>query len=196
ALLHELPENATIGTGSLRRQAQLREAFGHRFGIAEIRGNVDTRIKKLDSGEYHGIILAAAGLMRLGLQDKITEFLDPKIFIPSTCQGVLAIESLKKRAADFEEIKAHLYHEETAITVSCEREFLKTLKGGCKVPIAGYAQLQSGKLFFEAAVYPNIAGKTIYQKLSGFPDQAKEIGARLAENLLRRGADKIIREYS
>jgi len=186
----QLPRQALIGTSSLRRQAQLR-AVRPDLVIEPIRGNVDTRLRKLAEGQYSAIILAAAGLIRLGYGSQITEHLNHELMLPAVGQGALAIET---RDADenVEKIVGELNHEATSLACGAERAFLKGLGGGCLVPIAAFASIQDNTLNLDGLV-ASVDGKSILREQQIGPrGDADAIGRDLAEVLLSRGADKIL----
>jgi len=188
--LNELPANARIGTSSLRRQCQIKEKFPD-AEVLSLRGNVNTRLAKLDAGLYDAIILASAGLKRLGMAKRITQSLDTSISLPAIGQGAIGIEC---RVDDLEinEILGALHDAETGLCVSAERAMNARLNGGCQVPIAGFALLQGGQIFMRGLV-GNPDGSVLYRaELSGGSDQAEAIGLLIAEDLLAQGADKIL----
>ncbi len=188
--LNELPANARIGTSSLRRQCQIKEKFPD-AEVLPLRGNVNTRLAKLDAGIYDAIILASAGLKRLGMAKRITQSLDTSISLPAIGQGAIGIEC---RVDDLEinEILRALHDAETGLCVSAERAMNARLNGGCQVPIAGFALLQGGQIFMRGLV-GNPDGSVLYRaELSGESDQAEAIGLLIAEDLLAQGADKIL----
>jgi hydroxymethylbilane synthase len=187
-----LPVGATIGTASLRRQAQLLQARPD-LTITMLRGNLDTRLRKLKEGRFDAIILAAAGLHRLAWAQTITEYLPPVLSLPAIGQGALGIEG---RADDefVHSILSRLNHQQTQTTVTAERAFLQRLEGGCQVPIAAHATLSDAGLVLDGLV-ASVDGKTILRdQIEGTNQQAHALGVQLAERLLARGADKILRE--
>lgn len=186
----QLPQQALIGTSSLRRQAQLR-AVRPDLVIGPIRGNVDTRLRKLAEGQYSAIILAAAGLRRLGYGDRITENLDQELMLPAVGQGALAIET---RDADegTENIVGELNHEATSLACGAERAFLKGLGGGCLVPIAAFARIEGETLTLDGLVASPDGKSILRERRTGARSDAEAIGRQLAEELLSRGADKIL----
>ncbi|MGR9115450.1 MAG: hydroxymethylbilane synthase [Gammaproteobacteria bacterium] len=188
--LNDLPRDARIGTSSLRRQCQIKEKFPE-AEILSLRGNVNTRLAKLDAGEYDAIILASAGLIRLGMGHRITTRLDPSESLPAIGQGAIGIEC---RSDDLEVnslVKA-LHHRETSICVLAERAMNARLNGGCQVPIAGFAELHQGRLHLRGLV-GNPDGSVLYRaEQSGSEEQAEAIGRSIAESLLEKGADKIL----
>jgi hydroxymethylbilane synthase len=190
ASLDDLPANARIGTSSLRRQCQIKERFPQ-AEILPLRGNVNTRLAKLDAGDYDAIILASAGLKRLGMSDRIKQALDTAISLPAIGQGAIGIEC---RAGDAEinRILSALYDVETGICVTAERAMNRRLNGGCQVPIAGFAEIRDGQLFMRGLV-GNPDGSVLYRsERTGSLEQAEAIGLSIAEDLLDQGADKIL----
>ncbi|MCI5134391.1 MAG: hydroxymethylbilane synthase [Candidatus Electrothrix sp. AW2] len=187
-----LYQGAVIGTSSLRRQAQL-SFLRPDLEIRDLRGNLDTRLRKLDEGEYDAIILAGAGLNRLGMQKRITALFTSEQMLPAIGQGSLGIEL---RMADTELLDGlqFLHHRETAITVATERAFLLRLEGGCQVPIGGFATLEGdGDTVTLTGLIASLDGKTILkEQLSGSADDAEKIGVTLAETLLDRGGKTIL----
>ena len=189
----KLPERALIGTSSLRRQAQLLAARPD-LAVRPIRGNVDTRLRKLDEGTYDGIVLAAAGLHRLGHADRITEHLSEELMVPAVGQGALAIETRADDAAIDEIIRA-LDHEATRLACRAERAFLKGLGGGCLVPIAAHATIESGVMTVIGLVASPDGSDSLRTRQSGPSVDAEAIGRLLADELLSRGADRILTNY-
>jgi hydroxymethylbilane synthase len=192
ARFEELPQGARVGTSSLRRQTQLR-ALRPDLEIVDLRGNVDTRLRKLDAGDYDAIILAAAGLRRLGFMDRIRHTLDSGQCLPAIGQGTIAVECREDDREVYAMI-APLQHAATYICVAAERAMNQRLGGGCQVPIAGHAELLPGdRLRIRGLVgYPD-GTKVIRGERQGHPDQATELGTALAEDLLSRGADTILK---
>ena len=193
AQLVDLPENARIGTSSLRRQTQLLN-FRPDFQIVPLRGNVGTRLRKLESEELDGIVLAAAGLKRLGWEDRITEYVNTEILLPAIGQGAVGIEA-RYIDVDILSLLVDLDHEETHRALEAERSFLKALEGGCQVPIGAYAKLESEELTIQGLV-GSLDGRQIFkgQKRGSIKD-AVRLGASLANDILAMGADKILREF-
>jgi hydroxymethylbilane synthase len=190
ASFESLPKGARLGTSSLRRQCQL-AAQRPDLNIIDLRGNVNTRLQKLDAGDYDAIILAAAGLKRLGMQDRITETLSPEISLPAIGQGAVGIEC---RVDDdwVNELLAPLNDRDTAIRVRAERALNHRLQGGCQVPIAGYAELAHGVILLRGLVGTVDGSKIIHGEIAGQPEDAEYLGRVLAEDLLTRGADEIL----
>jgi len=179
-----------VGTSSLRRSAQL-HALGIGIKIEMLRGNVDTRIRKLDEGQYDTIVLAAAGLRRLGLADRIREMLPIELMCPAVGQGALAIET-RCDAGRAEQVARKLDHAETRTTVTSERALLATLGGGCQVPIGGYATLQDGLVHLRAIVASPDGSRIIRGESFGRDPAA--VGDELGATLLDQGAREILRE--
>ena len=190
--LDELPEGARLGTSSLRRQAQI-AARRPDLQINSLRGNVNTRLQKLDNGDYDAIILAAAGLKRLGMEDRIKESLDPSVSLPAIGQGAVGIEC-RNDDARTNNLIAPLNDGKTQLRVRAERAMNQRLNGGCQVPIAGYAEFDHGLILLRGLV-GSVDGKTLIQgEIAGPPENVEEMGTVLAEDLLSRGADKILQE--
>lgn len=186
----DLPNEATVGTSSLRRQSQLR-ALRPDLKLEPVRGNVDTRLGKLDHGEYDAIVLAAAGLHRLGYAERITEHLPEDILLPAVGQGALAIET---RSDDLtvNEIVRLLEHYPTRLACEAERAFLKGLGGGCLVPIAAHGSIRAERMTL-AGLVASIDGSEIVRGQVAGPEQmASEMGEQLADDLIRQGADRIL----
>ena len=190
--LAALPAGAVVGTSSLRRQALLKARYPH-LEIAPLRGNVQTRLRKLDQGQYAAIVLAAAGLKRLGLAERIACTLDPSESLPAVGQGALGIECLAERA-DLLALMAPLNDAASAACVHAERALSRRLNGSCQTPLGGYAQIQNGQLVLRGFVADLIGQRFVQATLSGAPGDAEKIGAALAETLLAQGADKILAE--
>lgn len=200
--IDELPKGSVVGTSSLRRQAQLL-ARRPDLQIKVLRGNVGTRLKKLDDGEYDAILLAAAGLVRLGLKNRIAHVIDYDWLLPACGQGAVGIETRENDTKVIELLKP-LYHHETAVRVIAERAMNRSLDGGCQVPIAGFAVIEGDQLILEGRVGTN-NGETLLQvkdviTLEGTDQQqltqADSLGSFVAEKLIALGADKILSEIS
>jgi hydroxymethylbilane synthase len=188
---NELPQRALIGTSSLRRQAQLLAARPD-LVIEPVRGNVDTRLRKLDEGQYDAIVLAAAGLHRLGHANRITEHLNEELMLPAVGQGALAIETREDDPVIGEIIHA-LNHEATRLACSAERAFLKGLGGGCLVPIAAHATIESEVMTLNGLVASPDGSEFVRGTQSGRSQDADLLGQQLADELLARGAGEILR---
>ena|SRR5689334_3811381 len=189
ALLDELPAGVKVGTSSLRRAAQLR-AVRPDLAIESVRGNLDTRLRKLDEGRYHAIVLAAAGLTRLGWADRIAEILEPDVMCPAVGQGALAIETRTDGAA--REICAALDHGETRAAVTAERAVLASLGGGCQVPIGAYAEIAGSALRLIGVVIAPDGSLMVRKSELGAVLNAAEIGRRVGAALLAAGAREIL----
>ena len=190
--LKELLANARIGTSSLRRQCQIKEKFPQ-CEILSLRGNVNTRLAKLDAGEYDAIILASAGLKRLGLETRITERLDTFVSLPAIGQGAIGIEC-RSNDPEINALVKALHNQKTSICVSAERAMNARLQGGCQVPIGGFAELRGEELHIRGLVGSPDGQKLIRAERTGNADQAEELGRQVAEQLLANGADKILQE--
>jgi hydroxymethylbilane synthase len=190
ASLSDLPSNARIGTSSLRRQCQIKELYPN-AEILTLRGNVNTRLAKLDAGDYDAIILASAGLIRLGMGERITQRLDTKTSLPAIGQGAIGIEC-RVDDKELNDMLGKLHDNETGICVRAERAMNARLSGGCQVPIAGFAEIHDGQLFMRGLV-GSPDGSVIYRsESSGKLEHAESIGKTIAEDLLSQGADKIL----
>ena len=187
-----LPPNAKIGTSSLRRQCQIKARFPH-CEIVSLRGNVNTRLEKLDAGEFDAIVLAAAGLKRLGFGDRITESLPPETSLPSMGQGAIGIEC-REGDSQLLECLHHLHDDDTAARVTAERAMNERLQGGCQVPIAGYAELDGNQLTLRGLVGAPDGSQIIRAEISGPREEGRSLGYALAEELLDKGARQILRE--
>lgn len=187
----DLPQGAKVGTSSLRRKSQILKQRPD-LQIIDLRGNVGTRLAKLDDGQYDAIILASAGLKRLGLSERIRHCLTPDISLPAVGQGALGLEC---RAADNEVLALiqPLLHQETDVCVRAERAFNAYLEGGCQVPIAGYATLQNGQIHIEGRV-GSADGQTLLRaELTDEASNAQQLGENLARNLLDQGAGELLK---
>lgn len=189
--LDDLPEGAKAGTSSLRRSTQLRERYPS-LEIHDLRGNVNTRLAKLDAGDYDAIILAAAGLKRLGFAERITAELSSDQSLPAIGQGAIGIEC-REGDAEVQQLIAILDHSETHIRVEAERALNHRLHGGCQVPIAGFAELQGDELFIRGLVgEPD--GSMIYRaEARGLKKNAAALGVQVADDLLNQGAGEILK---
>lgn len=190
--LDELPKGAIVGTSSLRRQCQIK-ALRPDLEIRDLRGNVNTRLAKLDDGQYDAIILAAAGLIRLEMPERISDFIGADISLPANGQGAVGIECRIDDEAT-QAFLAPLEHNETRMRVLAERAMNRKLQGGCQVPIGAYAEIVGDDLTLRGLVGA-IDGSVILQdSVSGSVKQAEQLGEQLADTLLERGADKILAE--
>lgn len=188
--IDDLPHGAKLGTSSLRRECQARTRRPD-LEVLPLRGNVNTRLRKLDEGQFDAIILAMAGLKRLGFDERIRSSMTPEQSLPAIGQGALGIET----RIDDEEMNAliaPLHDPQTAITVSAERALNRRLAGGCQVPIAGYAMLEGDEVWLRGLVGSPDGTNTLFAELRGPASQAEAIGTEVAEKLLAQGADKIL----
>jgi len=188
--LDALPSGSVVGTSSLRRESQLRARFPH-LQVQPLRGNVQTRLRKLDEGQFAAIILAAAGLKRLGLADRITALLSPEVSLPAVGQGALGIECRSDRT-DLIKLMEPLHHLPTAQCVEAERAMSRALGGSCEVPLGGFAEINGGVLRLRGFVASQDGSRVISDELSGNPGTGTVMGAQLAQNLKARGAQEIL----
>ena len=191
-ILADLPEAAVVGTSSLRRRCQLAEMRPD-LQIEELRGNVNTRLSKLDTGEYDAIILAAAGLKRLQLEQRISEYIAPPVMLPAIAQGAIGVECRIDDAL-VNELLAPLNHAETQTRIRAERAMNARLQGGCQVPIGGYAEIEQGVIVMRGLVGRPDGSEIVHGVISGRPADAEELGEVLANDLLSRGAAEILEE--
>lgn len=188
--LTDLPQGAVVGTSSLRRQCQLK-ALRPDLQIKDLRGNVNTRLAKLDAGEFDAIILASAGLIRLGFEARIASFLEVGTSLPANGQGAVGIECRTDDAV-VHQLLAPLEHKETRLCVLAERAMNRKLQGGCQVPIGAFAVLEQNELWLRGLVGQLDGSEILRAEIKGEPSQAEQLGAQLAEQLLALGADRIL----
>lgn len=188
--LEDLPIGSIVGTSSLRRQSQIQARFPH-LKIESLRGNVQTRLRKLDEGQYAAIILAAAGLIRLELGDRIRQFISADLSIPAVGQGALGIEISADRT-DLIEILAPLNHIDTQLCVEAERGMSRALAGSCTVPLGAYAVRDGHNIHMTGFVASVDGQQMLREKVSGSVDDAEALGQQLAAKLVEKGADKIL----
>jgi hydroxymethylbilane synthase len=193
-VLANLREGARVGTSSLRRQAQLR-SLRKDLDVRDLRGNVDTRLRKVESGEYEAILLAKAGLDRLGLSQRISEILSPERFLPAVGQGAIAIEC-RVKDSETAEVVGRLDDAETRNAIVAERSLLKAVEGGCQVPLGAWARMERDQLVMEACVCSPDGTQSIRQRASAPPEQAAHLVELLAGLLLENGAQAILQEVS
>ncbi|ATC88155.1 MULTISPECIES: hydroxymethylbilane synthase [Pseudoalteromonas] len=192
ANLNELPQGAIVGTSSLRRQCQIK-ALRPDLDIRDLRGNVNTRLGKLDDGQYDAIILAAAGLIRLKMSKRIADYIEPEVSLPANGQGAVGIEC----RIDDEVTKAllaPLEHTQTRIRVNAERSMNRYLEGGCQVPIGAYALVDGEQVHLRGLVGAVDGSEILRDEVTGHVNDAEELGIELAKKLLAQGADKILAE--
>ena len=188
--LDELPPGSLVGTSSLRRQSQLLARYPH-LEISALRGNVGTRLRKLDEGQYSAIILAAAGLKRLGLGNRITALIESGQSLPAVGQGALGIECRSDRQ-DLMALVQPLNHLETAYCVRAERAMSRALAGSCQVPLGGFAEISQGRLNLRGFVASPDGSRMVEATVQGDPEQDEALGLQLAEQLLAQGAGEIL----
>nr|WP_173084035.1 hydroxymethylbilane synthase [Phytohabitans rumicis] len=192
--LAELPPGARIGTGALRRMAQL-HALGLQLEVVPIRGNVDTRLRKVSEGELDAVVLARAGIVRLGRAAEITETLDPMLMLPAPAQGALAVEC-RADDQDLVELLGRLDHAATRAAVTAERALLATLEAGCSAPVAAFAEVAEGddgdEIYLRGAVISPDGTRDIRLSRTGTPAAAVEIGRALAADLFEAGAETLL----
>lgn len=188
--LAEMPPGTLVGTSSLRRQTQIKERYPH-LKIDWLRGNVNTRLRKLDDGEYDAIILASAGLIRLGFNDRIRAPIEPEECLPAIGQGVLGIE-IRSDDEAVRKLLAPLGDSNTTTLVSAERAMNKTLNGGCQVPIAGHAIFQGDEIYLRGLVGEPDGSRILRAEIRGGAESAEDLGIALAKDLIAQGADSIL----
>lgn len=188
--LNNLPDRAIVGTSSLRRLTQLKHIRSD-INIKELRGNVDTRLRKLDAGDYDAVILASAGLRRLGLAERISAAIPTEEMLPAVGQGALAIETRSDNSFALK-LLAPLEHQPTRAACTAERALLRSLGGGCQLPIAGHAVVAETRLRLEGLVADQSGEMIIRDALEGVAADAREIGEELAKRLLQRGAESLL----
>ena len=194
ATLANLRQGARVGTGSLRRQAQLRHIRPD-LDVRDLRGNVDTRLRKVESGEYDAVILAKAGLDRLGCNHRISEVLSPDVCMPAVGQGAIGVEC-RADDAQASEVLEKLDHAETRTAIIAERTLLSVLQGGCQVPLGAWARIERGELVLDACVCSIDGAQYVKQRATAPPDQARSLGERMAQLLIDAGARDILEEVS
>ena len=188
--LADMPAGSLVGTSSLRRQTQIREAYPE-LKIDWLRGNVNTRLAKLDAGEYDAIILASAGLKRLGFDERIKQALSPESCLPAIGQGAVGIE-IRSGDSAVEQLLAPLADKATTTRITAERALNRTLNGGCQVPIAGHAILQDGEIYMRGLVGEPDGSLILRAEVRGPEENADALGVELANDLLLQGAEKIL----
>ncbi len=192
--LANLRGGARVGTSSLRRQAQLRHLRPD-LDLRDLRGNVDTRLRKVESGEYEAIVVAKAGLDRLGLSQRISEILSPEVCMPAVGQGAIAVEC-RLRDTEAGDLLAPLDDAETRSAVIAERALLAALHGGCQVPMGAWARVERGELLMDACVCSVDGSQCVKQRATAPPDQAAQLGEHMARLLIEGGAQSILEEVS
>jgi hydroxymethylbilane synthase len=192
--LEDLPPGAVVGTSSLRRESQLRARFPE-LVVTSLRGNLDTRLRKLDQGDYDAIILAAAGLTRLGLGDRVRSVLSSEVSLPAAGQGALGIEALAARPEVVQWV-APLNDATASACVRAERAVSRALAGSCEVPLGAYAEMPGGELWLRGFVALPNGQRMATAELRGAPEACEELGLRLAAMLREQGADDILAALS
>lgn len=192
--LSSLRQGARVGTSSLRRQAQLRHLRPD-LDVRELRGNVDTRLRKVESGEYEAVMLAKAGLDRLGLSGRITEVMQPETFLPAVGQGAIAVEA-RLKDEELGEALGVLDDPPTRQAIMAERALLATLEGGCQVPLGAWARAERGELVMDAVVCSPDGQQYVKQRGTAPPEKARELGQQVAQMLIDAGAGSILEEVS
>lgn len=188
--LDELPDGAILGTSSLRRQTIIKSAYPN-LEIKMLRGNINTRIAKLEAGEYDAIILAASGLKRMGFDERITAIIEPEVMLPAVGQGALGIES-RSNDAEVDAILAPLRDKETTLRLTTERAMNNRLNGGCQVPVAGYSEVNGDQITLRGLI-GFTDGSTIYRsEKSAATSDAESLGIAVAEELMAQGGDKVL----
>jgi hydroxymethylbilane synthase len=194
ATLANLRHGARVGTSSLRRQAQLRHLRPD-LDLRDLRGNVDTRLRKVESGEYEAVMVAKAGLDRLGLSQRISEVLSPEVCMPAVGQGAIAVEC-RLNDTEAADLLAPLDDAETRTAIIAERALLASLQGGCQVPLGAWARVERGELVLDACVCSVDGGQYVKQRATAPPDQAAQLGEHMARLLMNSGAQSILEEVS
>jgi len=192
--LASLRQGARVGTSSLRRQAQVLHIRPD-LDFRDLRGNVDTRLRKVESGEYDAILLAKAGLDRLGVSQRISEILSPDVCMPAVGQGAIAVEC-RLKDTETADILAPLDDAETRTAIIAERALLAALQGGCQVPLGAWARIERGELVLEACVSSVDGVQYVKQRATAPPDQATALGEHMARLLIEAGAQSILEEVS
>jgi hydroxymethylbilane synthase len=192
--LANLRQGARVGTSSLRRQAQLLHIRPD-LDMRDLRGNVDTRLRKVESGEYEAILLAKAGLDRLGVSQRISEILSPEVCMPAVGQGAIAVEC-RLKDTETADILAPLDDAETRTAIIAERALLASLQGGCQVPLGAWARIERGELVLEACVCSVDGVQYVKQRAAATADQAAALGEHMARLLIEAGAQSILEEVS
>lgn len=189
--LEQLKQGARIGTSSLRRRAQLKKLRPD-LEICEMRGNVDTRLKKIEEGQFDGLVIAHAGLKRLGLANFVTEVFEEDMFLPQAGQGAIAVE-IRSGDLEIEELTKPLNHAPTFARVLAERSFLHRLEGGCQIPVGVSSKVEGDRLTLKGAIFSLGGDQTVSDVMSGPVSDAAKAGTMLAEKLLQSGGDEILK---
>jgi hydroxymethylbilane synthase len=192
--LANLRHGARVGTSSLRRQAQFRHLRPD-LDLRDLRGNVDTRLRKVESGEYEAVVVAKAGLDRLGLSKRISEVLSPEVCLPAVGQGAIAVEC-RLKDTEAGDLLAPLDDAETRTAILAERALLAALQGGCQVPLGAWARVERGELLLDACVCSVDGAHYVKQRATAPPEQAAQLGEHMARLLIEAGAQSILEEVS
>jgi hydroxymethylbilane synthase len=192
--LANLRHGARVGTSSLRRQAQFRHLRPD-LDLRDLRGNVDTRLRKVESGEYEAVVVAKAGLDRLGLSKRISEVLSPEVCLPAVGQGAIAVEC-RLKDTEAGDLLAPLDDAESRTAILAERALLAALQGGCQVPLGAWARIERGELLMDACVCSVDGSQYVKQRATAPPEQAAQLGERMARLLIEAGAQSILEEVS
>jgi hydroxymethylbilane synthase len=192
--LAKLRHGARVGTSSLRRQAQFRHLRPD-LDLRDLRGNVDTRLRKVESGEYEAVVVAKAGLDRLGLSKRISEVLSPEVCLPAVGQGAIAVEC-RLKDTEAGDLLAPLDDAETRAAILAERALLAALQGGCQVPLGAWARIERGELVLDACVCSVDGSQYVKQRATAPPEQAAQLGEHMARLLIEAGAQSILEEVS
>jgi hydroxymethylbilane synthase len=190
--LRELPSGSVVGTSSLRRKAQLLN-YRPDLKVADVRGNLDTRLRKMEQGQFDAIIVAAAGLYRMGWQDRITELIPTTLMLGAVGQGAICVE-MRRDDGRIAQLVRKLDHKETRVATLAERAFLRRLEGGCQIPIGALGTVRDGVLELDGVVANLSGSRLVRDKVKGSPDTPEKVGVELAELLINKGADKILTE--
>ena len=190
--LETLERGARIGTSSLRRKAQLKK-LRRDLEILEMRGNVDTRLKKIEGGDFDGMVIAHAGLKRLGLTNLVTQIFEEEVFLPQAGQGAIAVE-IRKEDSEIQELVKPLNDETSFARISAERSFLRCLEGGCQVPVGICSKIEGDVLFLKGAIFALEGDREVSDTLSDLRSVAEQTGALLAQKLLEAGGREILDE--
>lgn len=190
--IEELPQNAVVGTSSLRRKLQILNIRPDLI-IKDLRGNINTRMRKLEEGEYDAIILAKAGVVRLNIMHLVKQTLTDDIMIPAVCQGTLGLE-IREDDEDMKSLLNFIKHEETDIRTTAERKFLRTLEGGCQVPIAGYSTIEGDQISMNVMLSSLDGKRELRDSATMHINDAEKLGQHLADNLIKQGGKEILAE--
>ena len=192
ASLEEMPAGSVVGTSSLRRELMVRSRFPH-LKVEMIRGNVGTRLSKLDNGQYDTLVMAAAGLKRLGLSDRIRSIIPPEVFLPAPGQGAIGIEAVGNDEMTQKYVEA-LNDEDTRLCTQAERAVSRALGGSCQVPLAAYATIDDGQMFLRALVGNHMTGEYVTAEYTGLANEPEENARKVLDQLIEKGAKRLLKE--